>query len=423
MSDWLIRNALLQPAGERLSLRLRNGVYTAVGSELSAGPGDRIVEADGAWLLPGLVDPLTRLREPGATHKTDIGRETRAALARGVTWLGLAPDTQPPIDSRAVIELIENRARQAGGAGVRPLSALTRGDGLAELATLQAAGSPAAADVGRPIQDAGLLRRALQYAASVDQPVLLEPLDLALAADGVAHDGPIAARLGLAGIPASAETVAVARIVLLAEESGARVLIGPLSSARSLPLLAQAQARGVAVSGLVSSLQLSLNELDLYPFRSDLHLRPPVRAEADRQALLEALASGLISVLCSDHQPHDNDAKLAPFPETAVGASTLDAHLGLGLRLVMRGELSLACWIDRACHAGRPWLGLPAAQFGVGATADFVLLDPHRDLQLGAENCLSGGQNCPFFGWRLPGHVLMAARAEHLWLAELPHEG
>jgi dihydroorotase len=423
MSSWLIRNALRQPSGERLSLRVRDGVYSAIGSNLQAEAADRVVDADGAWLLPGLVDPLTRLREPGATHKTDIGREARAALARGVTWLGLAPDTQPPIDSRAVIELIESRARGAGGAGVRPLSALTRGDGLAELATLRAAGSPAAADSGRPIQDTGLLRRALQYAASVDQPVLLEPLDLSLAGDGVAHDGPIAARLGLAGIPASAETVAVARIVLLAEESGARVLIGPLSSARSLPLLAQAQQRGVAVSGLVSSLQLSLNELDLYPFRSALHLRPPVRAEADREALLAALKSGVISVLCSDHQPHDSDAKLAPFPETAVGASTLDAHLGLGLRLVMRGELALDCWIDRACRAGRAWLGLPVAEFHVGAAADFVLVDPHQDLELTARTCLSGGHNSPFLGWRLPGRVLLAARAEHHWLADSPLEG
>ncbi len=415
MSGLLIRNALLQPAGERLDLRLVDGRYAAIGPSLPAVEGELSLDAREAWLLPGLVDPVTRLREPGATHKTDIRTEVRAALARGITWMGLAADTQPPIDSRAVVELIESRARDAAAAGVRPLAALTRAEGLAELATLQAAGCPAATDLGRPIQDAGLLRRALQYAASVDMPVLLEPLDLALVGEGVAHDGPVAARLGLAGIPPSAETVAVARIVLLAEESGARVLIGPLSSARSLPLLAQAQERGIAVSGMVSSLQLSLNELDLYPFRSNLHLRPPLRSESDREALLAALASGLISVLCSDHQPHDTDAKLAPFPETAVGASMLDAHLGLGLRLVMRGDLSLTSWIERACQAGRAWLNLPAARFCVGAEADFVLLDPHKDIELRPENCLSGGRNSPFLGWRLPGLVLLAARSSQRW--------
>jgi dihydroorotase len=415
MSQLLIRNALLQPAGDQVDVRLVDGRYAALGRSLPVVDGDQLLDARGAWLLPGLVDPVARLREPGATHKTDIQTEARAALARGITWLGLAADTQPPIDSRAVVELIDSRARRAGAAGVRPLAALTRAEGLAELAMLQAAGCPAATDLGRPIQDAGLLRRALQYAASVDMPVLLEPLDLSLAGEGVAHDGPIAARLGLAGIPPSAETVAVARIILLAEESGARVLVGPLSSARSLPLLAQAQERGIAVSGIVSSLQLSLNELDVYPFRSNLHVRPPLRSEVDREALLAALNSGLISVLCSDHQPHDNDAKLAPFPETAVGASMLDAHLGLGLRLVLRGELSLAAWIDRASAAGRTWLNVPAADFSIGAEADFVLVDPHQDIALQADNCLSGGRNSPFLGWRLPGRVLLAARSTHRW--------
>lgn len=420
MNAWLLRDVVLQPAGERCDVRIAKGRYQAIGKVLPAEAGDQQLEGQGAWLLPGLADPLTRLREPGQTHKTGIVREARAALARGITWLGLAPDTQPPIDSRAVLELIDNRARTAAAAGIRPLCALTRAGGLAELATLQAAGAPAAADVGQTIQDAGVLRRALQYAASVGQPVLLQPIEASLLGDGVAHDGAIAARLGLAGIPPSAETVAVARIVLLAEEAGAEVLVGPLSCADSLPLLAQAQARGVAVSGLVSSLQLSLNELDLYPFRPYLHLNPPLRREVDREALLAGLRQGLISVLCSDHQPHDADAELAPFPETAVGASTLDAHLGLGLRLVQRGELELGQLIERACHAPRRWLGLPPAVFEPGAVADCVLLDPHRDLVLSAENLLSGGHNSPFLGWNLPGLVRLSVRETHVWQAELP---
>ncbi|MCB1627168.1 MAG: amidohydrolase family protein [Xanthomonadales bacterium] len=419
MSTLLLRRALLQPQGQTIDVRIAHGRYQAIGEQLTIGADDTVIDAEGQWLMPGLVDPLTRLREPGQTHKTTIAREARAALARGITWLGMAPDTQPPIDSRAVLELVDNRARAAGGAGVRAICSLTREQGLAELAGLQSAGAPLAADVGSPIQDAGLLRRALLYAASVSMPVLLQPIDLSLQGDGAAHDGPVAARLGLAGIPSSSETVAVARIVLLAEESGAEVLIGPLSCADSLPLIAQAQARGVRVSAMVSTLQLSLNELDLYPFRSFLHLQPPLRSEADRAALLQAVRQGLVSVLCSDHQPHDVDAQLAPFPETAVGASTLDAHLGLGLRLVQRGELALADLIERACLTPRRWLGLPAYEFSEGAPADCILVDPHRDLAMTPANLLSGGRNSPFLGWRLPGQVRLAVRGAQCWQPEI----
>lgn len=420
MSRWLIRGALLHGAGEPIDLLVDASRIAAVGPRLrvEAGSVARIIDANGAWLLPGLVDPLVRLREPGATHKATIASEARAALARGSTWLGLAADTSPPIDNTAVVEMIGHRSAAAGGARVLPYAALCRDGGLAELGNLNRAGCPLATDQGLPIADPALLRRALQYASSLDLPVLLQPIDAALSGDGVAHDGEIAARMGLSGIPVSAESVALARILLLAEEAQARVIVGPLSSAVAVEQIAQAQARGVQVTGMVSTLQLSLNELDLYPFRSALHLQPPLRSEHDRNALRAGVASGVIGLLCSDHQPHDADAKLAPFGESESGASMLDAHLGLALRLLQEKELTLPRWIDRVSLGARRWLGLSEPSWTADATVDLLLLDPHHERPLREEELLSAGRNNPFVGRHLGGRVLAAAVAEHHFFAE-----
>ncbi|MCB1607908.1 MAG: dihydroorotase [Xanthomonadales bacterium] len=420
MSRWLIRNAQLLGQGETLDLLIDNDRIGAIGHQLevSGDSLERQIQANGAWLLPGLVDPLVRLREPGASHKATIASEARAALAMGSTWVGMAADTSPPIDSTAVVEMITRRSAAAQGARVLPYAALCRPSGLSELASLSGAGCPLATDQGQPIDDASLLRRALQYASSLDLPVMLQPIDAALSGDGVAHDGEIAVRMGLSGIPVSAETVALARILLLAEEAQARVIVGPLSSAAAVAQLSQAQARGVQVTGLVSTLQLSLNELDLYPFVRDLHLQPPLRAESDRLALIEGLRSGVIGLLCSDHQPHDADAKLAPFGESQPGASMLDAHLGLGLRMVLAGELSLTQWVERASLTARRWLGLPQATWEAGAEADLILLDPNFEMPLDSARLRSAGHNSPFLKRHLPGRVLAAAIGTHTFVAE-----
>lgn len=381
----------------------------------------RVIEASGRWLIPGLTDLAARLREPGATHKADIRSEAQAALRNGITQLLVPPDTQPVVDSTAVVELILRRAREARGATVHLTGALTRGLGdetLAELGGLRAAGCIAVGNIGRPNGNSNLLRRALQYAASLDLPVHLQCIDPWIGAGGVAHDGRVAALQGLAGIPETAETLALARDLMLVEEAGVRAHFARLSCARSVTMIAHAKARGLPVSADVAMPQLLLNEHDLLPFRSEAHLLPPLRTSADRDALRAALSAGVIDAVCSDHQPHDADAKLKPFPSTEPGASGLDSFLGLGLKLVDDGLLTVAGWLERAALTPRRILGLEAPSLESGAIPDFVLVDPDFERSLTPQNMLSRGKNTPFRGWRLRGRVELAAIADRLWIHE-----
>lgn len=383
--------------------------------------GAEIVDGRGRWLIPGLVDLAARLREPGATHKADIRSEARAALLNGITHVVLPPDTQPVVDSTAVVELILRRAREGRGATVHVIGALTRElgeDSLAELGALRAAGCIAVGNIGRALGNSNLLRRALQYAASLDLAVHLQSLDPWISAGGCAHEGRVAALQGLTGIPETAETLALARDLMLIEESGVRAHFGRLSCARSVAILAAAKARGVPVTADVAMPQLFLNEHDVLPFRSDAHLLPPLRTVADRDALRAALADGTIDAACSDHQPHDADAKLKPFPSSEPGASGVDSFLGLGLKLVADGLLSVESWLERCALAPREILGLPAPQLDEGSVPDFVLVDADAERTLDAGTMVSRGKNTPFRGWRLPGRVDLAAIADRLWIRE-----
>lgn len=363
----------------------------------------------GGWLLPGLVDLAVRLREPGATHKADIASETGAALGNGITDVVCAPDTQPCVDSTAVVEYILERARRADAARVHPVAALTRGlaeEGLSEMAALAAAGCVAVGNIGRPLHNTLLLRRALLYAATLDLKVILQPVERYLAEEGCAHDGPVAQRLGLPGIPASAETLALARDLMLIEETGVRAHIARISCARSVDMIAAAKARGLPVSCDVAMHQLYLSEIDLMGFDAHYHVQPPLRSGADRDALRAGVASGVIDMVVSDHCPHDRDAKLAPFPGSEPGISALDSFLGLGLKLVEAGTLSMARWLD-ACSAA------PARFLGVRQHAR-IWLDPDAQRRLEPSSMRSRGKNSPFIGWFMPGVV------QAVWLQPPP---
>ncbi len=383
--------------------------------------GAAVVAAEGCWLIPGLVDLAARLREPGATHKADIGSEARAALANGITHLLLPPDTQPVIDSAAVVELILRRARESRGATVHVTGALTRGmaeESLAELGALRAAGCICVGNIGRAIGNTHLLRRALQYAASMDLSVHLQPVDPWIGAGGVAHEGRVAALQGLVGVPETTETLALARDLMLVEEAGVRAHFARLSCARSAQMIAAAKARGLPVTADVAMPQLYLNEYDVLPFRASAHLQPPLRTSEDRDALRAAIRGGVIDAVCSDHQPHDADAKLKPFPQTESGASGLDSFLGLGLKLVNERVLSLDHWIERAALAPRRILGLELPDLAAGSSPDLVLIDPHADHTMTAQSMRSRGKNTPFRGWQLPGQVKLAAIADRIFKAE-----
>jgi dihydroorotase len=313
-----------------------------------------------------------------------------------------------------VVRLIKRRAQLAGGARILSIGALTQGlDGnrLAEMADLQEAGCVAVSNTLKPMANLAVMRRALEYANTFDILVIVQPQDRALAHGGCAHEGAVASRLGLPGIPVAAETAAMAQILSLVEETGARVHFANLSTARAAQMLEQAQREGLPVSGGVSAHQLYLSEMDTDAFDANCHVIPPLRSLRDRDALLDAVARGVIEVIHSDHQPHEGDAKAAPFPDAAPGISALETLLPLTLRLVENGTLSLHQALHRVTAGPAQLLRLKAGGIAAGLRADLCLYDPQAAWTLDERHMLSRGKNTPFAGWDFTGKIT------HTWVA------
>jgi len=390
-------------------------VHVAEGRVAAIGPApagfrpDQQISAAGKLVLPGIVDLCARLREPGAEHKATIASECAAAAAAGITTLCCPPDTDPVVDTPAVLELINQRAAAAGKTQVLVLGALTQGlqgEVLAEMQTLKAAGCRGVSDAGRAVGNSEVLRRAMEYAAGCGLTVFIQPDDPQLRNGGAMHEGATSTRLGLPPIPASAETVAVARALLLAEEAGARLHLGRISAAGSVSQIRAARERGVAVSADTGICHLHLTDTDVDGYQSLCHLAPPLRGAADRDALVEAVATGIIDAVCSDHQPHDADAKAAPFSLTEPGASTIDLLLPLLLKLVQEGKLPLARAIAVATTAPARILGLDQGRLERNGPADLIIVDPDAEFVVTAALLKSAGLNNPFLGRRLRGRVL-----------------
>jgi dihydroorotase len=368
---------------------------------------DEEIDARGLIASPGLVDLSVALCEPGYGRKGSIASETLAAAAGGVTSLCCTPRTKPVLDSATVVELVLDRAQEAGHAKVFPIGALSRdlaGEQLAELVTLRDAGCVAFANGLNGFPNSRNLRRALEYAATFDLTVVFHSQDADLAEGGLAHEGPTATLLGLAGIPESAETVALARNLLLAEQAGVRAHFTQLTSARGVQMIAEAQARGLPVTADVALYQLILTDEALIDFSSFYHVQPPLRSRADREALREAVKSGVISAIASHHQPHEADAKLAPFGATEAGISSVELLLPLAMTLVEDGLLDLPTLLARLSSGPAKALQLPAGRLALGAPADLLLFDPTVSTVAG-DSWLSKGRNCPFLGHCLPGKV------------------
>lgn len=407
----ILNGRLIDPAtghDGRVDVHIANGRILAIGQRPSGFEPERTLDATGQVVCPGFVDLCVRCREPGDEQKATIASETRAAAASGVTTLCCPPDTLPIIDTPAVAQLVQQTGARHGFARVLPIGAMTQGlEGrtITEMAALKQAGCPALSQADRPIRSAQVNRRAMEYAATFGLPVFMLPQDADLSEGGCAHEGVISARLGLPGIPEAAETVAVARYLALAEQTDARIHFRGLSTARGIAMLAEARERGVRASGDVSMHQLFLTEEDIKCFDANCHLIPPVRSRQDRDALRAAVAAGDVSAICSDHQPHDPDAKLAPFPETAPGISALETLLPLALRLVDEGVLDLVTAVARLTTGPADILGLETGRLEVGQLADVCVFDPSADWTLDAASLLSQGHNTPFLGASMRGRV------------------
>lgn len=392
---------------EVADIYLQDGRIAAIGQAPSGFVAQQSIDAHGLVAAPGLVDLSVALREPGYSRKGSIASETLAAAAGGITTLCCPPLTKPVLDTAAVTELILDRARESGHAKVHPIGALTRnlaGEQLSELVALREAGCVAFGNGLASFSSSRNLRRALEYAATFDLTIVLHSQDHELAEGGLAHEGPAASFLGLPGIPETAETVALARNLLLVEQAGVRAHFSQLTSARGVQMIAEAQARGLPVTADVALYQLILTDEALHGFSSLYHVQPPLRSRADRDGLREAVRSGVVSAISSHHQPHEADAKLAPFGDTAPGISSAEILLPLAMTLVEDGLLDLPTLLARLSSGPASALRLPAGQLASGQPADLVLFDPHSSTLVG-ETWYSKGRNCPFLGHCLPGAV------------------
>lgn len=415
-----IRNGrLVDPANAIdacLDLHICDGKILAVGNLPEDFEPDEIIDAAGQIVCPGLIDLCARLREPGHEHKATIASETAAAASAGITTLCCPPDTDPVIDTPAVAELIQRKAYQAGVARVLPVGALTRGlkgQQLSEMAALKKAGCNIVSNANVPLQNTLVERRALEYAATFGLTCFLHPVDGALLNQGCAHEGPVATRLGLPGVPVAAETVAVARDLALVEQTQARIHFRGLSTAAAVRLIRRARRDQLPASADVSAHQLHLTEMDLDGFNSHCHVEPPLRSLSDRDTLRQAIADGTIPAICSDHQPHEPDAKQAPFPSTAPGISALETLLPLTLRLVSEGVLPLADALARLTSGPAKILGIELGRLEVGRIADVCLFNPQGHWRLETGALISQGHNTPFAGWEFEAQVtctLLAGR-------------
>lgn len=398
-------------------LYIADGHIAAVGKAPDGFTSDVQLDADGLCVTPGLIDLCARLREPGQEHKASIDSECRAAACSGITTLCCPPDTDPVIDTPAVIELIRNRTQQVGAARVVVLGALTRGlqgDRLSEMAALQQAGCVGVSNAHQALGSTLIERRAFEYAATFGLTVFLHADDAALSARGCLHEGRVSTRLGLPGIPEAAETVAVARDLALIEQTGVRAHFCRLTTGRAVRMVARAQFDGVPVTADVAMPNLYFTDVDTSQFGPDYHFIPPLRTLEDRQALLQSLDNGTLGALCSDHQPHEPDAKLAPFPATEPGASGLDSLLPLTLKLVEDGYLSLLDAIARITCGPARILNIPYGELAVGRAADVCIFDPQANWLLNQQTISSRGKNTPFMGWEMRGRVRYTLRDGHI---------
>jgi dihydroorotase len=383
-------------------LYIADGVVAAVGETPDGFVAERTLQATGHVVCPGLVDLSAALREPGHEHKASIASESAAAAAGGITTLCCPPDTDPVIDTPAVVDLVSHRAAAVGLARVRPLGALTQGlagEKLSEMAALKAAGCAGVTNQLHPVRDTQLLRHALDYAATFDLTVFLHPVEPWLQGGGCMHEGEVSARLGLAGIPAVAETVAVARDLALIAHTGVRAHFCRLSTAAAVRLVAHARADGLPVTADTAAHQLHLTEVEVSDFDSACHVLPPLRTQRDRDALRAAVVDGTLDAVCSDHQPHEAEAKLAPFPATAPGISGLETLLPLTLRLVDDGLLDLSPALARLTSGPAAILGSDAGTLQPGSPADVCIFATDRPWQVDPAAFRSRGRNTPFTGW------------------------
>jgi dihydroorotase len=371
--------------------------------------GTEIVDCRGRVVAPGLVDMRAFIGEPGAGHRETLASASQAGAAGGVTTIICQPDTSPVIDDPAIVDFVLRRARDTAIVHVHPMAALTKGlEGkeMTEIGLLKAAGAVAFTDGEKSVTNAQVMRRALTYARDFDALIVHHTEDPDLVGEGVMNEGEFAARLGLTGVPRAAETVMLERDLRLLALTGGRYHAASLTCAEAINVLSRAKDEGLAVTASASINHLTLNEIDVGPYRTFLKLAPPLRAEEDRVALVVALSSGLIDVVMSDHNPQDVETKRLPFAEAAPGAIGIETMLTAGLRLVHSGELELMVLLKAMSTRPAQLLGIAGGTLKPGAPADVIVIDPDLPWVLDPAELKSKCKNTPFDEARMQGRVV-----------------
>ena len=370
---------------------------------------DRVIDAAGFVVCPGFVEIGASLREPGAEHKATIASELTAAASAGFTTVCCAPDTDPVVDTPAVVELIYQRAKGIRGARVRCIGALTRGlqgEVLAEMHALKDIGCVGVTNATFPIHDSKVMRNALAYAATLELTVFVHSADPWLAR-GFMHEGAISTRLGIPAVPTAAELIGLGRDLVLVEDAGVRAHFCRLSTAGGVKLLNDARKAGLRVSADVSLTHLMLCDADVDGYDANCHVQPPLRAARDRARLRRAIGNAAVDAVCAQHQPHDADAKSAPFSATEPGVSGFDVFLPLLLELVDQRVLDLPRAIAAAAVEPARIAGIESGTFDVGAIADICVFDAAEEWVVSPTEMRSQGKNSPFVGRTVHGRTVM----------------
>ena len=411
-SYFIINGRVIDPAANvdgKLNVYVADGLIADLTRQQKVPTGAKVIDAKGCVVAPGFIDLHTHLREPGFEYREDIASGTRAAAAGGFTTVCCMPNTRPVNDCAAVTEYILERAHEVGLVRVLPVGAISRGqmgEGLADIGDMSKAGACAISDDGNPVTASGLMRRAMEYANAFNLPVMSHCEDSSLSGDGVMNEGSVSTELGLGGIPSVAEEAMVARDIMLAELTGARLHVAHVSTAGSVRLVHQAKEKGIAVTAEATPHHLTLTEDAVGDYDPNAKINPPLRAEADRRELIRGLADGTIDAIATDHAPQNIIDKEAGFQAASFGAIGLETMLPLVLALVRERRLSMRRMIEALTSAPARIVGLKGAgTLTRGTPADITIFDPEHHWTIHSERFASKSRNTPFEGLRVQGQV------------------